>query len=112
MFDDLARESGLRVVRAAGAITDLAGELGTRCGRRPSLLFDGDHRPVRAAMMLRLGLGHVAKTRTFRALPGAVATRTSRGQPKGIADPAVTPANPAIFRGHRKRPFLERSEIV
>ena len=112
MFDDLARESRLRVVRTTGAVADLYGELRPRSGRRPGLLFDRDDRTVRAAMMLRLGLRHIVKARVLGALARAVATWAGRSQPKRIANSAITPADPAIFRGHRIRSFPERGEIA
>jgi len=63
-------------------------------------------------MMLGFGLGDVAKAGVLRTLTRAVAARAGRGQPEGIADPAITAANPAIFRGQGRRSSSERGAIV
>ena len=112
MLDDLAREPGLGVERASGTIADLAGELRAGGGRWPGLFFDRDDRAVRATVMLRLGLGHVAKTGGLRTLAGTVTARASRGQPERVADSAIPAANPTTFRGHRERSFPERGKIA
>ena len=108
VLDDLARQSILGVRRATGAVADFARQLRALGRGRPNLLFDGCDQTIRTAVMRGLGLGHVMKTGVCRTVPRPVATRTSRGEAKGIANSAVPSANSAAFRRQRKRSIPER----